>query len=175
MGCRETTTSDYCILALEILETYGSGVTTADFGQSWLEMLPYWRVYTAERAAYRNLVLGSANEPSGDGQTTRTANGSGRRFGPTCWAGCIRGRPEAAAALAYRDAALSHVKNGIYGEMWGGRPPSLPLSAWTIRWTRCGPGMDQIPASSRLHAALTNTLAWSEEVRGLAGRLGAGG
>ena len=49
---------DYCILALEILETYGSGVTTADFGQSWLEMLPYWRVYTAERAAYRNLVLG---------------------------------------------------------------------------------------------------------------------
>ena len=29
---------DYCILALEILETYGPGVSTADFGQAWLEL-----------------------------------------------------------------------------------------------------------------------------------------
>ncbi|MDE2768340.1 MAG: ADP-ribosylglycohydrolase family protein [Chloroflexota bacterium] len=152
---------DYCILALEILETYGPCVTTADFGQSWLEMLPYWRVYTAERAAYRNLVLGL---PTSEAATTRNPYrewiGAQIRADVLGWVN--PGRPEAAAALAFRDAALSHVKNGIYGEMWAAATIAAAFSLDDpLEAVRAG--MDQIPAKSRLHEALTNTLAWSEE------------
>ena len=152
---------DYCVLALEILETYGPGVTTADFGQAWLELLPYWRVYTAERAAYRNLVLGLPTS-----QAALVRNPYREWIGAQIRADVLGyvhpGRPEAAAALAFRDAALSHVKNGIYGEMWAAATIAAafslddPLDAVRA-------GMEQIPANSRLHAALTNTLAWSEE------------
>ena len=152
---------DYCVLALEILETYGAAVTTADFGQAWLELLPYWRVYTAERAAYRNLVLGLPTS-----QAALVRNPYREWIGAQIRADVLGyvhpGRPEAAAALAFRDAALSHVKNGIYGEMWAAATIAAafslddPLDAVRA-------GMDQIPANSRLHAALTDTLAWSEE------------
>ena len=152
---------DYCVLALEILETYGPGVTTADFGQAWLELLPYWRVYTAERAAYRNLVLGL---PTSQAATVRNPYREwiGAQIRADVLGYVHPGRPEAAAALAFRDAALSHVKNGIYGEMWAAATIAAafslddPLDAVRA-------GMEQIPANSRLHAALTNTLAWSEE------------
>ena len=152
---------DYCVLALEILETYGADVTTADFGQAWLELLPYWRVYTAERAAYRNLVLGLPTN-----QAALVRNPYREWIGAQIRADVLGyvhpGRPEAAAALAFRDAALSHVKNGIYGEIWAAATIAAAFSLDDpLKAVRAG--MDQIPAKSRLHAALTNTLAWSEK------------
>jgi len=52
--------TDYTILALHILECDGFGFRTADVGRHWLERLPFGQVYTAERAAYRNLIHGLA-------------------------------------------------------------------------------------------------------------------
>jgi len=49
---------DYTIINLHILENYGLNFTTMNVGEAWLRLLPYLQVYTAERAAYRNLVNG---------------------------------------------------------------------------------------------------------------------
>jgi ADP-ribosylglycohydrolase len=47
---------DYPILGLYLLERHGSALTPAHVAEAWLELLPFKQVYTAERAAYRNLV-----------------------------------------------------------------------------------------------------------------------
>ena len=49
---------DYTALNLHILETHGPSGTTEYVAREWLDHLPYHGVHTAERATYRNLVLG---------------------------------------------------------------------------------------------------------------------
>lgn len=49
---------DYTVLALKLVGKKGCVFSTEDMGREWLSSLPYLAVYTAERCAYRNLVLG---------------------------------------------------------------------------------------------------------------------
>ena len=109
--------TDYTIMGLHIMETYGLKFTTQDVGNQWLNHLPFLNVYTAERVAYKNLVNGI--------KPTRTATFKnpykewiGAQIRADAWGYAAPGRPELAAEFAYRDASLSHIKNGIYGEMW---------------------------------------------------------
>ncbi len=150
---------DYMIMALEVLEQYGPDATTADYGSMWLDRLPYARVYTAERAAYRNLVSGyPADEAALYNNPYREWIGAQIRADVLGYV--VPGRPEVAARLAYQDAALSHVKNGIYGEMWAAATISaafvLDHPGDAIR-----AGLAQIPASSRLYEAIENSLGWA--------------
>ena len=55
--------TDYTILGLHVLETYGEHFSAADVAQEWLRRFPFLAVYTAERAAYRNLVVGLPHPP----------------------------------------------------------------------------------------------------------------
>jgi ADP-ribosylglycohydrolase len=108
---------DYTILGLHILEEYGFGFTTADIAAEWLDRLPYTQTYTAERVAYRNLVIGYEVSEAG-----RIDNPYREWIGAQIRAdifGYVNpGNPRAAAEMAYRDAALSHTANGVYGELW---------------------------------------------------------
>ena len=105
----------YTILGLLILEKYGFDFTTENVGELWKEILPY--ACTAEHITLNNLKKGVP------------AMKAGELDNPYCqWIGAdIRadgfgyaaaGDPELAASLAYRDAYLSHRRNGIYGEMF---------------------------------------------------------
>ncbi len=49
---------DYTLLGLSLLETYGFDFETAQVARHWMEHLPVLQTHTAERAAYRNLMLG---------------------------------------------------------------------------------------------------------------------
>ncbi|HZX07589.1 ADP-ribosylglycohydrolase family protein, partial [Kribbella sp.] len=49
---------DYAILALHLLETHGDDLRTEDVGAAWTRLFPIGQVFTAERAAYLNLVNG---------------------------------------------------------------------------------------------------------------------
>ncbi|MFT2526082.1 ADP-ribosylglycohydrolase family protein, partial [Escherichia coli] len=40
------------------IERYGRGLTTDDIAVEWLDRIPFTQTFTAERAAYRNLVHG---------------------------------------------------------------------------------------------------------------------
>lgn len=108
---------DYPILGLLLLERHGTSLTTEDVADGWLAFLPYLRVYTAERAAYVNLLHGvpasAAAERRNPYREWIGALIRGDIFGWTS-----PGRPVRAATFAYRDARLSHRTNGVYGEMW---------------------------------------------------------
>ena len=57
-GMPEDDDLNFAILALQLLERHGRGLTTEDVAQAWLNDLPAGRVFTAERVAYRNLLDG---------------------------------------------------------------------------------------------------------------------
>jgi len=105
----------YTLLGLLIAEDYGPGFTTANVGRAWLKYLPV--ACTAEKVALENLRRGVP------------ADRAGRRGNPYCewigadiradpWGYLAPGWPERAAQLAFRDAWISHRRQGIYGAMY---------------------------------------------------------
>ncbi|MGC8972176.1 MAG: ADP-ribosylglycohydrolase family protein [bacterium] len=149
---------DYTILGLHILETYGDSFTTKDIANEWLTHLPYLLVYTAERVAYRNLVNGI--EPP---KTATFINPYREWIGAQIRAdifGYVNpGWPERAGEFAYRDACLSHVKNGIYGEMF---ISAAIASAFVVDDVESAIeiGLTEIPKTSRLYEAINNVIDW---------------
>ena len=72
------------------------------------------------------------------------------------------GWPEKAAELAFRDACISHVKNGIYGEMF----VAAMLSATFVTNDSeriIEIGLSEIPSNCRLAEAVSDTVAWCRE------------
>ncbi|HEV8340562.1 MAG TPA: ADP-ribosylglycohydrolase family protein [bacterium] len=108
---------NYTMLALYVVESAGEEFTTDDVATAWLRMLPALRVFTAERVAYQNL-LDSLAPP----ETARFRNPYrewiGAQIRADLFGWIAPGDPRRAAELAWRDARLSHVKNGIYGAMF---------------------------------------------------------
>ncbi|TDE00402.1 ADP-ribosylglycohydrolase family protein [Jiangella asiatica] len=116
-GMPEDDDLNFPMLNLALLEEYGAEFTTEDVAQRWLAELPAGRVFTAERVAYRNLLLGRLPP-----LTARVRNPFRDWIGAQIRGdvfGWVRpGDPAGAAALAWRDAVLSHTRNGVYGEMF---------------------------------------------------------
>jgi ADP-ribosylglycohydrolase len=152
---------DYTILGLHILEEHGAGFTTADLGTEWLTHLPYSLVYTAERVAYRNLVNG-LKPPETASHRNPYREFIGAQIRADIWGYVAPRLPEVAAELAFRDASLSHVKNGIYGEMFVAAMISAAFSTQDIR-EAIEVGLSEIPRRSRLAEAMRDVLQWSEE------------
>ncbi len=152
---------DYTIGGLCILERHGREFTPRQVAEFWLHHLPYGQTYTAERAAYRNLVNGIwPPESARHRNPYREWIGAQIRadaFGYAC-----PGRPEEAAALAFKDACVSHVKNGIYGEMWVAATLGAafvaeePGKAMRI-------GLSEVPGNCRLAEAIGHIFEWREE------------
>ncbi|GAB3383983.1 ADP-ribosylglycohydrolase family protein [Amycolatopsis echigonensis] len=116
-GMPEDDDLNYPILALTLLERHGREFTTDDVAQLWLEQLPAGRVFTAERAAYRNLLdARPVPETAKHLNPFREWIGALIRTDVFGWVspGDVRG----AARLAWVDARLSHTRNGIYGAIW---------------------------------------------------------
>lgn len=116
-GTPEDDDINYTLLALKVLETYGRDFTSEDVAQLWLLDLPAGRTFTAERVAYRNLLDGVLPP-----LTARTRNPFREWIGAqirTDLYGWINpGDPLAAAEMAWRDASVSHTRNGLYGAMF---------------------------------------------------------
>lgn len=154
---------DYMIFALANLERNGFDFAAADVAEAWLEGIPANMTYTAERVAYKNLMLGLAPPDSATVQNP-FREWIGAQIRTDVYGYACAGDPEAAAALAYRDAIVSHTKNGIYGALFAAAANAAafatgdPLQALLA-------GMDQIPAQSRLQRELASVIGSRE--RGL--------
>jgi ADP-ribosylglycohydrolase len=122
----------YTVLGLSLLEEKGRDWDTWDVGKHWHSHLTYSQVCTAETQAYLNFAAVTSHLERWSGRPAdwpqriewvRTHRNPYRE-----WIGAqIRadglaygaaGQPELAAEFAWRDASLSHVRNGIYGEMF---------------------------------------------------------
>jgi ADP-ribosylglycohydrolase len=116
-GMPEDDDLNFALIALYVLETYGRDFTSAEVAQTWLDLVPGGRVFTAERVAYRNLLDGMVPPDTAHHHNPyREWIGAQIRTDVYGWAS--PGRPADAAALAYRDAEVSHVRGGVYGALW---------------------------------------------------------
>lgn len=105
----------YTILGLLIAEDYGLDFTVEDVGKAWVKYLPY--ACTAEDIALNNLKAGIPALEAGEKNNPYYQwIGADIRSDP--WGYLAPGLPEKAAEMAYRDAYISHRRNGIYGEMY---------------------------------------------------------
>jgi len=152
---------DYPIINLHLFETKGFKFTTADVGNNWLENLPYNKVYTAERVAYKNLVNGLV-PPDTAFYMNPYREWIGAQIRADMFGYVTPGMPEFGAELAYRDASLSHVKNGIYGEMFVSAMISAAFTTSNIEEI-INIGLSEIPKKSRLTEAMKNVVALSKE------------
>jgi ADP-ribosylglycohydrolase len=152
---------DYPLLALHVLEQYGPHFSTAQVGRAWQLKLPYLQVYTAERAAYRNLVDG-LQPPTTATRRNPYREWIGAQIRADLWGWVCPGEPQLAAELAYRDAALSHVRNGIYGEMLFAAAMAASFVVPTIE-EALRIGLTEIPADCRLAQAVRQTAQWVGE------------
>jgi len=105
----------YTLLGLLIVEDFGPDFTVADAGRAWLKYLPM--ACTAEKVALDNLRKGVPAERAAE-KDNPFCEWIGADIRADPW-GCLApGWPEKAAEMAWRDAFLSHRRNGIYGEMF---------------------------------------------------------
>lgn len=123
----------YTVLGLLLLEKMGRDWTTWDVGKNWHNNLTYGQVCTAETQAYLNFANITYNTegkyfPRPNDWQSKLEWVRSHRNPFREWIGAqIRadgyafgtaGNPMLAAEFAWRDASFSHVKNGIYGEMY---------------------------------------------------------
>lgn len=121
----------YTVLGLIMLEQKGHNWDSWDIGSLWHERLPYKQVCTAETQAYLNFAQVSHHYPVSvkpdDWEQKKHWVRSylnpfreyiGAQIRADGLAYGAAGRPELAAEFAWRDASFSHVRNGIYGEMF---------------------------------------------------------
>ncbi len=118
---------NYTVIALLLLEEHGLDLSTADVARAWLQRLPAGAVFTAERAAYKTLLdrahehFSFGVEPGFDLAECSDSEYSdwiGAQIRADLYGWVCPGRPELAADLARRDAALSHRGEGVYGAVF---------------------------------------------------------
>lgn len=109
--------TNYVVLAQLIIEKYGKDFTPYDVSQAWLGYQSKNAYCTAERVAFCNFVKGYT-PPQSAMYKNPYREWIGAQIRGDYFGYINPGNPELAAEMAWRDASISHVKNGIYGEMF---------------------------------------------------------
>lgn len=142
--------TNYTVLSQKLIEEYGLDFEPADVAKMWIAYQPKDAYCTAERVTYRNLVNGFCPP-----QTAIYKNPYREWIGAqirTDYFGYINpGDPEKAAEMAWRDASISHVKNGIYGAMFISAMLACAAVTKNIKDVILG-GLAEIPQKSRLYS-----------------------
>ncbi len=150
--------TNYTLIGLLVVREHGPGFTPADVAQFWMDNLPLLQTCTAERVAYRNLAL-HIQPPESARRHNPYREWIGAQIRADAFGYLAAGNPELAAEWAWRDASISHVKNGIYGEMFVAAAIAAAAHAETIVDV-IEAGLSEIPSTSRLYEAIGQVLAW---------------
>ncbi|AEF82398.1 ADP-ribosylglycohydrolase family protein [Leadbettera azotonutricia] len=153
--------TNYTILYLKILETYGRDFTSENVAHSWLMDVPIYHVCTAERVAYMNLVNRILPPLSGS-YYNAYREWIGAQIRADLFGYINPGDTEMAAEFAWRDARISHVKNGIYGEMFCAAMIARGAVSDDII-DIIKQGLGEIPEKSRLTEGIEKVLNWFKQ------------
>ena len=150
-GMAEDDDLNYPLIALLTLETYGRDFNTDHIADQWLKLLPAGRVYTAERIVYRNLL---------DGIPPLEVGGLNNPFKE--WIGALirtdlygwinPGNPKLAAQMAYRDAWLSHRRNGLFGAAMSAAMCAVAMVSKDVNEV-IDAGLSVLPPASQIYQA----------------------
>ncbi len=147
---------NYTLLGLLILEEYGPDFAVEDVGAAWVKYLPF--AFTAEGIALDNLRAGLPAMQAG-ALNNPCQNWIGADIRSDPWGYAAPGWPERAAEFAWRDATISHRRNGVYAAMFFSAAISAafavddPMEALKI-------GLEEIPADS----ITAREIRWALEV-----------
>ncbi len=153
--------TNYTLTGVLIVERCGAEFTPADVAQFWLGDIPLLWTCTAERIAYRNFAL-QVQPPASASYRNPYREWIGAQIRADGLAYTAVGNPQLAAEFAWRDACISHVGNGVYGEML----MAAIIAAAPYRDDAAGLltiGLSEIPRTSRLHADVTAVIDWHEQ------------
>lgn len=152
--------TNYTVVGLSVVQRHGLDFTPEDVASFWLGNIPAYHVCTAERVAYRNFLMAVA-PPASAAFRNPYREWIGAQIRADAFGYVAPGDPERAAEYAWRDASISHVKNGIYGEMW---VAAMLASAFVLDSVSevIRAGLAQIPAKCRLAESIGRVLAWRE-------------
>ncbi|MFJ5830342.1 ADP-ribosylglycohydrolase family protein [Streptomyces sp. NPDC093089] len=152
-GMPEDDDLNYPLLNLLLLQRYGRDFTTTDVARLWLDELPAGRTFTAERVAYRNLLDG-IEPPLTALHRNPFREWIGAQIRADVHGWTHPGDPVAAAAQAYRDAALTHTANGVYGAMFVAATLATAATGTADVHRALASGLGVVPPCSRLAAAV---------------------
>jgi ADP-ribosylglycohydrolase len=175
-GAPEDDDLNFTMLGVALLERCGPRFDALDVAKLWLDLLPPGRIFTAERVAMRNLLLGKLPpETAGYRNPFREWIGARLRVDAFGWAS--GGDPVLAARMAWEDARVSHTANGVYAAMFMAAVHAASLTESSSA-AAVDAGLSVVPAYSRLAEAivaareLAAQLEWEVVVDELYGRYG---
>ena len=155
--------TNYTVLAQLLIEKYGRDFTSFDLSRLWLDTQRKDAYCTAERVAYKNFVNGLV-PPQSAQYKNPYREWIGAQIRGDYFGYINPGKAELAAEMAFRDASMTHIKNGIYGEMWVSAMIACAAVTDSIKDIIFG-GMAEIPQTSRLYEALQQLLSdWENGV-----------
>ena len=148
--------TNYVVLYQEVIEKYGKDFTPFDVSRVWLASQSKDAYCTAERVAFCNFVKGYA-PPESAIYKNPYREWIGAQIRADYFGYINPGNPELAAEMAWRDASVSHTKNGIYGEMFVAAMIAVAAGTNNVKDIVLG-GLAQIPYTSRLYEEITFVL-----------------
>ena len=147
---------NYVVLAQEIIQACGKDFTSHDVAAAWLKYQPKDAYCTAERVAFCNFIKGFA-PPESAVYKNPYREWIGAQIRGDYFGYINPGNPELAAEMAFRDASISHIKNGIYGEMFVSAMLAVAATTNNIEQIILG-GLSEIPYTSRLYEEVMRVL-----------------
>ena len=151
--------TNYTVLsAIRLVGRYGRAFTPEQAARTWLDSQPMTAYCTAERVAFRNFVTGIL-PPQSALYKNPFREWIGAQIRADYFGYINPGAPAAAAEMAWRDASISHVKNGIYGEMFVAAMLAAAAATDDIGLI-IRAGLAEIPEKSRLRRDVARVLDW---------------
>ena len=152
--------TNYVVLDQIIIEKYGKDFTSANVAEAWLEYQKKNAYCTAERVAFRNFVNGF-KPPYSAMYKNPYREWIGAQIRGDYYGYIFPGDPEKAAEAAFKDASISHVKNGIYGEMFVAA--ALAIAACTDNMVDILKGaLAYVPYTSRFYEDVSSVIEMYE-------------